>query len=143
MGRLLDPEIWKQEWSVLMSAPHIVVGLLVIVAVAVWWFSRKLSQSVIAGLREQTTVLEQRLHLAVDKSEIERKYQDALTRQLKDFKGAISSTQNNDDIASRVASLEATVARLVDASNMVRSAIIGTLNATEAPDTVTSGGIIE
>jgi hypothetical protein len=150
---VFNPDTWKQQWTALMSAPYIIVPLLIIIAAVVWWFRGTMFQSTIAGLREQVAglkaqfetqdmVSENRMHQAAEKVELERGRQESLARQINDLKGEIAKA-GNDNLAARVAMLEAGFGELVVASNAVRFALTGVLNATEAADIANFHGIVE
>ena len=153
MGDMLKSDAWKQQWTALMSAPYIIVPLLIIISAVVWWFRGTMFQSTIAGLREQVaglkaqfetqnTISENRMRQYAEKVELEHGHQESLARQINDLKGEIAKA-GNDDLAARVARLETGFGELVVASNAVRFAVTGILSATEAPDTANCHGTVK
>ena len=51
------------------GAPFIVLGLIVVIVPAVWWFRGMFGKSQVSGLRERLAALEERRQLAADKFE--------------------------------------------------------------------------
>jgi hypothetical protein len=115
---LTNPEMWKQEWTAFWSAPFIMLAGIMAVGVAAWWFSKKIFEGQVAGLKEQVAAAEQRLKFATEQMAASVRATDELEREIQSYKdgvfleGRMASSANLDEA---IKSVEESNARIKDA----------------------------
>jgi hypothetical protein len=53
MTDYIDPKVWLDGLNLVTAAPHVVVPILIVAALAAWWFRGHTKSGEIAGLKEQ------------------------------------------------------------------------------------------
>ena len=121
---LSNPKTWADGLGTLMSAPHVIVPLLIVVAGVVWWIRGMTEAATRDGLRAQIGALNERLQLAHDQ-------QADVTDKLEAAKAAVTTLETKVNIVpSDPLSAEAT-ANATDAitmANIANAALSHTLN---------------
>jgi hypothetical protein len=112
---LSNPKTWADGLGTLMSAPHVIVPLLIVVAGAVWWIRGTIEAATKHGLKAQLGALNERLQLAHDQ-------QADVTDKLEAAKAAVTTLETKVNIVpSDPLSAEAT-ANAIDAITMANIA---------------------
>jgi hypothetical protein len=87
---LSDPETWKNGLRVLVSAPHVVVPLLIAVAFGTWWIRGQLQEGQISSLKAELSFAD---------------------RQIAEYKQKLGGA-SPDEAKARIQQLEARVAKI-------------------------------
>jgi hypothetical protein len=158
---ILNPDTWKQQWVAFMTAPYIIGSFIVGAGLIGWWLRGIKSEgkivgfegtiasqkagfdAIISGLNGQIAVFEVRLKLTDEKAGWANEVRDDIARQFNDFKADVAAGAGIGAVISRVEKLEASFSELTTASNAVRSALTGVLNATEGADIANFHGTVE
>jgi hypothetical protein len=140
---VLNPDIWKQQWSAFVSAPYIIAPLIAGAVWLGWWLRGIKSEGKIGGLNERIAGFEDQLKFATEKASSANQAKDEVIRQFNDLKEEVVATAENVALTARVAKIEAAIEKLSTANNAVSSAISGILNATESPDIANARGTVE
>jgi len=128
-----DPELWKQQWAALMSAPYIMLPLLAVVAMVAWWVRGKMSEETIAGQRERIALFDDRLKFAADKAASANQAKEEVEKQFQAYKAEVAGNAGQTSLAARAAKIDAAIEELSAANNAVSSAVGVALDAAEAP----------
>ena len=133
----MDPiHLIEQEWPVIMAAPWIAAGLLLLGAIPAWWFRGHSAKSEIAGLRAQIAAGDAQLSVEASRLALAR---DQLGAQAEDLARARANLEmlqlqqrtgaTSGQIASTTTSLLENVARVTTA-NTEASHTISAINFT-------------
>jgi len=118
-----NPDTWKQQWEVFMSARYIIISFVAGAGVIGWWLRGLKSERRIDGLEGRIAVFEDRLKLAGRKAVTANEARDDVIRQFQTYKTEVTATAGNTTLAAMAAKLEIALAKLGAANNAVGSAI--------------------
>src|SRR4051812_27054757 len=114
MGALSDLDVWKRQWEALMSAPYIIVPLLVLMFAFAWWLRGHTKKDEIAGLRERMTVFEDRLKLAAEKAGSANEAKNEVEKQFQALKTEVAKADTAT--LALIAKVDAALTRLSSAN---------------------------
>jgi hypothetical protein len=123
----MDPESWKQQWTAFWSAPAIIGPLLMVVGVAVWWFSRKMFEAQIAGLKEQIAALKERLDLAADLTASAERDLEKLEKEFQDYKERVAVEGSK----ASPAKVDAAIVKVSNGNTVIRKKLFDALMSRE------------
>lgn len=122
---LSDPNTWTVGLSVVTSAPHIVIPLLIAVAVVVWWFRGTVErarrdglQSIVNGRDAQIVALNMQIALGKDRFQIATDLQKLLSTKLasaeKESAKLKEQTEQNASLEAIAATARSTATLVTD-----------------------------
>ena len=123
-----NPETWKKEWTAISSAPFSMLVAIMVVGWIIWWFQGKLSEAQIAGLKEQVSVMEQRLKLASEQAGIANRAENELAKQIRTLGTAIEAKADNYSLSALAAKVKAKFVKLTTANNALSSTLSSTVS---------------
>jgi len=136
MADYTDPKVWIDGWNLATSAPHVIVPMLVVLAVAVWWFRGHTKSGEIKALKEQARADEKWRHFAEDKATTATQKLTAAEATIATLQQQIAAGASKEALASTSLSVSASVR---EANTDLREVVGFMLSATEQPDTDTAG----
>jgi hypothetical protein len=110
---MLNFDFWDKEWPVITGAPHIVLGGLFILIVAIFLLVRWPYSREIAGLKAESAALNERLRLAHDQQAGLTNQVDTLTSQLVELR-QLAQTSPFAQLADKAS----TTAREISTANL-------------------------
>jgi chromosome segregation ATPase len=126
-----NPETWKHQWEVFITAPYIILPLMVLSLVAGWWIGNKLASAGISGLNGTISnlnarigVLEERLRFAAEREQDVQRARETLEKQVEELKAQIAAGAQKEELAPISARVDAALGEF-RAANTALSAIIG------------------
>ena len=114
---LTNPELWKQQWAAITTAPYIMLPVIVAAFCAGVWFRK----GTVDGLRERIAVLEERLRLARDQAEIFRQAKEDAEREFQTYKAAVAAKAVGPELTAETAKLDIAFAKMEVANNALSS----------------------
>jgi ABC-type Na+ efflux pump permease subunit len=123
-----NPEMWKQEWTAFTSAPFIMLAGIMVVGVAAWWLSGKMSEAQVAGLKAEISAWDQRLKLAADLVAASDRAKDELEKQFQAYKEEVSIEGRNASSAK----VDAAIVGVGKSNTEIRSKLVNALTKLEA-----------
>ena len=127
---LLKIEIWKQQWEALLSAPYVILPLLIADAIAAWWLRSKISDGEIRGLRQELAARDALVKVAEERASLQKDARFEVEAKLKEANERISDTPTISELIATIKSLNKTINTYIVASVSLE----GTLLSTETSD---------
>ena len=114
---------WEQQWTTFMSAPFIIFPPIVIAGLVGWWLQGTKSAGQIAGLKEQVSVMEQRLKLATEQAATANQAENEFARRMQTLETAIAAKADNDSLSALAADVKTGFDKLAAANNALSSTV--------------------
>jgi hypothetical protein len=120
---LSNPKVWSDGIGTLVSAPHIIVPLLILVAGSVWWLRGTIEQASKEGLNSQIGALNARLQLAKDQEADVSKKLESAKSEMADLQRKTAGTL--DKVAAKASASVATAIGSANAASRRLHNILG------------------
>jgi hypothetical protein len=118
---MLNPDIWKQQWAVFVSAPYIIGAFIAGAGLIGWWLRGIKSESRIDGLEARLALADARVAWANEVKDESIKAIEAI-RQFENLKAGIVANEGST-LAEIKAKVDAALEKLLVANHTARSAI--------------------
>jgi hypothetical protein len=125
-----SPEIWKHQWDIFISAPYVLMPLLVLALTVGWWIGSKLAGARIEGLhgtidnlKANIGVLDDRLNFAVDRERDVQHARTELEKQIFELKAQTVLDVSNPGWAATSAKVGAAFTQFSTANNALAAAL--------------------
>lgn len=127
-----DSETWKHQWGVFMTAPYVLLPLMVLALLIGWWIGNKLASARVEGLngtvdnlKANIAVLEARLELAADREKDVQRARAELEKQVQELKAQVGAGAPNEKIRAITARVDAAIGEFTTANTALSTAITG------------------
>jgi hypothetical protein len=124
----------QMEWLVISGAPLLFAGAVIAVGSALWGLIWLIYRGEIKQKNARIESINERLNLAIDKSQIASKVEEELNKKVQTLEKAIAAKADNDSLIKLSAEVKEDFAKLATANNAVSSTLSARLNVTEVPD---------
>jgi hypothetical protein len=127
---VFNPDMWKRQWEMFVSAPYIMLPLAVGAGLIGWWLrgmtsERKIDglEGKIAGLNERIVLFEDRLKFAAEKVAWASRAKDEVEGQFQTYKAEVAANAGYASLAATAAKIDAAINNLSAANKAVSNAI--------------------
>jgi hypothetical protein len=127
-----NPETWKHQWEVFITAPYIIFPLIVVGLIIGWWIGSRLGGAGISGLNAtignlntRNEVLEERLRLAADRERDVREKMASLEREFQQWKAQVAADAPRETLAPLTGNVNSAFEQLKTANTALGAALRG------------------
>jgi hypothetical protein len=135
------PETWKQQWDAFMTAPYLLMPLIIAALILGWWIGKRLASAGLDGLngtidnlRANIGVLEARLDFASDREKDVHRTSANLEKQIQDLTAQIAAGASNKQLIATSAKVDVAITQFSTANNALATALTAQNMTTASPN---------
>jgi hypothetical protein len=136
-----NPETWKHQWEAFVTAPYVLMPLVVLALVVGWWIGNKLAASRVEGLngaienlKANIDALRARLDLAADREKAVQLARAELEKQVAELKAQIAAGVSNEKLIATSAKVDMAITQFSTANNALATVLTARNLTTGSPE---------